>query len=292
MYTFDAQYEIYLNAFNAYLDEWCEGFVTRPAVLGESMKYSLKSGGKRIRPVLMLAVCDMLGGDMEEALPFALALEMIHTYSLVHDDLPAMDNDDFRRGKPTNHKVFGEAGAVLAGDGLLNTAYSVCFRESQKGEKFLRAARELCEAAGAFGMIAGQSADLEGEKVGEATEDELSYIYENKTGKLLCAPIRIASILAGGKHYFELDKFGYAFGMLFQLTDDILDEVGQFEKLGKSIGKDKNGHKLTGVRVYGLAKAKVRADVYAADCYASLDAVEGDTSFLRNLVSFTRNREV
>lgn len=290
MLTFEQRYDFYLQTFNGYLEKWCDGFKTRPTSLGESMKYSLKSGGKRIRPVLLLSTAEILGVSKEEALPFALALEAIHTYSLVHDDLPAMDNDDFRRGKPTNHKVFGEAGAILAGDGLLNTAYEICLKECRKGEKYVRATRELCAAAGVFGMIAGQVADLEGEKV-EATEEELSYIYENKTGKLLCAPVAIASVLADNKRYFELEKFAKAFGTLFQLTDDILDETGKFENLGKSIGKDKRENKLSGVRTYGLGGAKVRADLYARNAVAALESIDEDVSFLTDLVYFVRNRE-
>lgn len=292
MYTFESQYGYYLNKFNEYLDDWCAKLSTQPAVLGESMKYSLQSGGKRVRPVLLLAVAELLGVSDEDALPFALALEMIHTYSLIHDDLPAMDNDDFRRGKPTNHKKFGEANAVLAGDGLLNTAYSVCLEECMKGEKQVRAASELCRAAGIFGMIAGQSADMESTGGNSAsTEERLRYIYEKKTGMLLSAPVCAASILAGGKYYFELERFGYNFGALFQLTDDILDEIGEFEKLGKTLGKDKKEDKLTGVSVYGLAGAKVRADMYASDCYATLDVLDGDTTFLRDLITYVRNRE-
>lgn len=291
MDTFESRYGGYLSKFNAYLEEYAERFTTKPEILGKSMKYSLLNGGKRIRPVLLLALSDVLGVPDEDALPFALALEMIHTYSLIHDDLPAMDNDDFRRGKPSNHKKFGEGNAVLAGDGLLNTAYGICFQECLKGERQTRASVLLCECAGVGGMIGGQSADLACEGKTTLTEEELIYIYENKTGKLLLASVLPASILSGNRYYFELGRFGYNLGMLFQITDDILDEEGEFEKLGKTIGKDERAGKATSVRFYGLGGAKVRADMYAANCYAVLDGIDGDVAFLRDLVTYVRGRE-
>lgn len=291
MYTFDEQYREYLSRFEQYLGNYCETLSTRPEVLGESMKYSLLSGGKRIRPVLLLAVADVLGTPSDDVLPFALALEMIHTYSLIHDDLPAMDNDDFRRGKPSNHKKFGEGNAVLAGDGLLNTAYSVCFDQCSKGERFVLAAKFLSECAGIQGMIAGQSADLyySGTEQ-EVSEEELRYIYEHKTGKLLLAPVAIASILSGNRYYFEFERFGKSLGSLFQITDDILDVTGDFKTLGKTVGKDKKENKLTCIRLYGLDGAKVQADMYAENCYAVLDGIEGNTMFLSDLVTYVRNR--
>lgn len=291
MYTFDNQYESYLSKFDVYTKEYCRKLTTRPEILGESMKYSLLLGGKRIRPVLLLAAADALKLPDEDVLPYALALEMIHTYSLIHDDLPAMDNDDFRRGKPSNHKVYGEANAILAGDGLLNTAYSVCLAECMKGDRFVLASKFLCECAGIDGMIAGQSADLYfsgSEK--EVSEEDLRYIYEQKTGKLLLAPVAIASILSGNKYYFEFEQFGKSLGSLFQITDDILDETGDFETLGKSVGKDKKENKLTSVRLYGVDGAKIHADMYAEHCYAVLDGIDLNTAFLYDLITYVRNR--
>ena len=291
MYNFDTQYEEYLNTFENYLQKYCASFTTRPNILAESMKYSLRSGGKRIRPVLALATADVLGLNKEEILPYALAIEMIHTYSLIHDDLPAMDNDDFRRGQPSNHKVYGEGNAILAGDGLLNTAYAVCLQESLKGEKYARAALFLNECAGVYGMIAGQSADLYfSGKEGEVSEADLLYIYACKTGKLILAPIAIASILANNAYYSALENFGKNLGFLFQLTDDILDEVGDFESLGKTIGKDKKDGKLTCVRFYGLESAKAQADLCADDCLAMLEGVGGDVTFLNDLVGYVLHR--
>ncbi len=291
MYTFDSQYEKYQAVFEDYAKEYAQNLKTKPEILGESMVYSLLLGGKRVRPVLALAAADILGVAKEEILPFALAIEMIHTYSLIHDDLPAMDNDDFRRGKPSNHMVYGEANAILAGDGLLNTAYAVCFEQCLKGEKFVYASKFLSDCAGVNGMIAGQSADMYFSAENRAfTEEDLSYIYAHKTGKLLLAPVAIASILAEYKCFSALETFGKLLGDLFQITDDILDEIGEFDKLGKSIGKDKEENKLTAVRVFGLETARVNADLCAADCHAVLEGVDGDTAFLHDLVDFVRNR--
>ncbi len=289
--NFSRQYESYLNTFNAYLNGYTDALQSKPSVLSESMKYSLLCGGKRIRPVLLLATAQMLGVEEKEALPFALALEMIHTYSLIHDDLPAMDNDDFRRGKPSNHKAFGEANAILAGDALLNQAYGVCFQECFKGEKQIAASNLLCECAGMKGMIAGQSADLYCSQRGEElTEEDLAYVHGHKTGKLLQAPLLIASILADNQSYLRLEQFGKELGVLFQITDDILDVTGDFEELGKSIGKDEAENKLTYVKLYGLEGAKVRADEVAQRCLAFLEAMDADTSFLKELVYFIRER--
>ncbi len=291
MYAFNLYYEKYLTQFNEYLNAYTEKLKTYPEVLGKSMQYSLLNGGKRIRPVLSLACAEMLGVDSTEILPFALALEMIHTYSLIHDDLPAMDNDDFRRGKPSCHKAFGEANAILAGDALLNEAYAICFDQAIKGEKYAFASKFLNECAGAFGMIAGQSADLfYSENNTDISEKELLYIYEHKTGKLLLAPVAIASILADNKYYLTLESFGKMLGLLFQMTDDILDVTGDFTSLGKSIGKDETENKLTCIRLYGVDRAKIRADLCAQDCRALLEAIDGDTRFLNDLVDYVLNR--
>ena len=237
-------------------------------------------------------MADALGVNREEVLPFALATEMIHTYSLIHDDLPAMDNDDYRRGKLSSHKKFGEGHAILAGDALLNTAYLLCFNMCFKGEKYVRAAHILCENAGIDGMLAGQSADLlNAEKGAPADEKTLRFIDEHKTGKLMLASILTACVLADNKNYFELEQFGKYLGTLFQITDDILDETADFSALGKTIGKDKLENKLTFATLYGVDGAKIQADIYASDAYAVLDGIDGDTSFLRDLVTYVRNRE-
>lgn len=292
MYKFKEKYQFYLDTFEEYLSNNKEVLTTMPNVLGESMQYSLFSGGKRIRPILLLAVADVLGVDFDNVLPFALALEMIHTYSLIHDDLPAMDNDDFRRGKPSSHKKFGEATAILAGDGLLNTAYSICFQICAKGSEYIRAAQFLCDCAGIKGMIAGQAMDLEFAcKTNDLDYRRLEEIHRLKTGKLILAPILIPSILTGYKYYFELEDFAQNLGLLFQITDDILDEEGSFEKVGKTIGKDQTEDKFTFVKAYGLNGAKIQADIYASKCVTVLDALNGDVTFLHDLVGYIRTRD-
>ena len=291
MNDFNTLYQRYVTIFEDYVKEYTNTLKTNPSILGESMAYSLLNGGKRIRPVLMLATAEVVGVANENVLPFALALEMIHTYSLIHDDLPAMDNDDFRRGKPSSHKAFGEANAILAGDALLNEAYSICFTKCMDGEKFVLASRFLNECAGAFGMIAGQSADLYfSNQAAPISEEDLNYIYQHKTGKLLLAPVAIVGILSENKDYFILEQFGELLGRLFQMTDDILDVEGNFESLGKTIGKDENENKLTCIRLYGLEGAKIRADMCAKDCHAVLEGVDGDTAFLHELVDYVLNR--
>ena len=290
MSQFHLQYQQYLTTFEEYAKNYFENLHTHPELLGKSMEYSFLNGGKRIRPILALACADVLNVDKTEVLPFALALEMIHTYSLIHDDLPAMDNDDFRRGKPTNHKEFGEGNAILAGDGLLNEAYAICFDECIKGEKYALAAKYLNECAGIFGMIAGQSADLYFSNQETVTEKDLFYVYEHKTGKLLLAPVAIASILSGNRFYFVLEEFGKLLGRLFQMTDDILDVTGNFDSLGKSVQKDEEKNKLTCIRLYGVEGAKIRADECAEDCLTLLEGIEGDTRFLKEFVEYVRNR--
>ena len=289
--NFNDKYGAYLNEFNAVLKDFCNGIDCRPDVLRDSLRYSLELGGKRIRPVLCLATADLLGLERRKVLNSALAIELIHTYSLIHDDLPEMDDDDFRRGKPSNHKVFGTGNAVLAGDGLLNTSYSILLKECKKGAEYISAAEFICDCAGIYGMIAGQSADLLHENDKSFNEPTLNFIYENKTGKLLTAPVVVPAILSGGRCYSELKSFGKDLGALFQITDDILDVEGEFFTLGKSIGKDKEEGKYTSVALYGLDGAKLRADVLAARCCAILEGIDGDREFLINLVNFVRTRK-
>lgn len=292
MYDFDGEYKRLQGKFEEYLTKYVNDLQTTPKILGESMAYSLTLGGKRIRPVLLLATAELLGVCDEDALPFALAIEMVHTYSLIHDDLPAMDNDDFRRGKPSNHKVYGEGNAILAGDGLLNTAFQICLKECQKGRKQVYAASTLCECAGIEGMIAGQSADLYYQEYStEQSGEALEYIYENKTGKLLYAPVAISSLLADNKYYMQLTEYAKMLGLLFQITDDILDVTGDFNALGKTIGKDERENKFTSIRYYGLEGARVRAEMCAEKCNALLEGLDADVTFLKDLVAYVKNRK-
>ncbi len=292
MSGFDKRYGDYLALFNKRLDEFCNKLDCTPDILNRSLTYSLMLGGKRIRPVLMLAVADAIGTDKESVIDFALALELIHTYSLIHDDLPDMDNDDFRRGQPSNHKVFGAANAILAGDGLLNTAYSILFDQCFKGNEYVSAAKYMCDCAGIYGMIAGQSADILHEKDDSVSEDDLEFIYSKKTGKLITAATVTPSILNGGKYFSELKMLGSKIGYLFQLTDDILDVEGAFEKTGKSLGKDEKEGKLTGIKVYGLDNCKLRVDVIGDDCIRIIDGLDGDTAFLYDFVNFVKTRQL
>lgn len=292
MGQFRERFDRYVKDFNEVLDGFCAKLdKCRPKILAESLQYSLKIGGKRIRPVLMYAFAELLNVPREKVENFALALEMIHTYSLIHDDMPEMDNDDYRRGKPSNHKVFGAANALLAGDGLLNTAYSVLFNECRKGTEYISAASFICESAGIYGMIAGQSADLMHEHDENCTENELEFIYENKTAKLIIAPIAVPAILSGSKYFSELKLLGYYLGYLFQITDDILDVEGSFSALGKSTGKDQAEGKCTAVSVFGLREAKLRADMLTERCLKVTEGLEGDTGFIKELITFVRTRK-
>ena len=292
MYDFSKKYSELLDVFEIYLSRYAEQVLqSRPNVLGEAMKYSLLSGGKRVRPVLMLAVAEMLNVAFENVLPYALAIEMIHTYSLIHDDLPAMDDDDFRRGKPSCHKQFGEAIAILAGDALLNQAFSIVIEASLKGEKYALAAKLLADFAGMNGMIAGQVADMVwSQSKTEVNAENLTYIQENKTGKLLLAPVLIPSILAENKFYIRLEQFGKELGKLFQVTDDILDVTGEFEALGKTVGKDEDEDKFTCVKLYGLKGALLRADDILIKCCAILEGIDANVEFLRDLAHYVRER--
>lgn len=290
MTDFNTKCAEHQNTFEKHLSNFCNKLVCEPDILKKSLTYSLKLGGKRVRPVLMLSVADLLGLDKSSMLNYALALELIHTYSLIHDDLPEMDNDDFRRGKPSNHKVFGVGNAVLAGDGLLNTAYSILFSECFKGNDYISASKYICDCAGISGMIAGQSADLLHENDSNIDEEILNFIHLNKTAKLIMAACVPPSILCGGKYYSEIKTFSRDLGCLFQLTDDILDVEGSFENMGKSIGKDSTEGKYTAIRLYGLSDCKLRADLYTDRCIKMLERLDGDTEFLKNMVYFVRQR--
>ena len=219
--------------------------------LKASVSYSLFAGGKRIRPVMFLACLEMLGVNYEKYSKLALAIECIHTYSLIHDDLPSMDNDDFRRGKPSNHKVFGEGMAILAGDALLNSAIELALNSIDSVGTF-NAVKYLFSCSGVNGMINGQAYDLYYEdKIISNQEQVLYETHLNKTGKLLTAPLVMASLIADSKLYNQFVELGFYTGKLFQFGDDLLDVTGEFKNLGKTIGKDSDSKKLTAISVYG-----------------------------------------
>lgn len=288
--NFKAKYDGYKEEFEKELENVLQSLNCKPDILSESMIYSLKLGGKRIRPVLMFAVGDLLQIERRKLYKFAVALEFIHTYSLIHDDLPEMDNDDFRRGKPSNHKVFGAGNAILAGNGLLNTAYSILFNECFKGEEYISASKYICDCAGIFGMLAGQSADLLHENDKNVENSILDFIYENKTSKLLSAAVVTPSILCKGKYFAELTVFSKELGLLFQYVDDILDVEGNFETTGKSVGKDSVEGKYTSVKLFGLEGCKLKADVLADKLDKILEGFSGETEFIKELVYFIRQR--
>ena len=232
--------------------------------LYQAQKYSLLSGGKRIRASLCIEVCRMLGGNVEAAVPFAAAIEMIHTYSLIHDDLPCMDDDDLRRGKPTNHKVYGEAVATLAGDGLLTDAFSVCAMNPYvSGDCAAAAVALLSGAAGSFGMVKGQMIDLYGES-NTLTLEELVELHMGKTGAMICASVQLGCLAAGlspnDERVVKLTMFAQNIGLVFQIIDDILDVTSTDEVLGKSIGSDKDKNKTTFMSFFDPEGAKDYAE--------------------------------
>jgi geranylgeranyl diphosphate synthase type II len=232
----------------------------------ESMRYSLAAGGKRIRPILLLAACEFAGGDIKSAIPYACAVEYIHTYSLIHDDLPSMDNDDLRRGIPTNHRVFGEAMAILAGDGLLTTAFEAMnkdmllyFDNEANLKRRVKASYELSKGAGCRGMVAGQAADIEAENK-QCSREMLDYIHINKTGALIVAAVRAGAHLGGAENKMMEDLTDYAevLGLAFQIADDILDVEGSENVMGKKANVDKNKNKSTYPCCYGLDESRKR----------------------------------
>ncbi|WP_353892371.1 polyprenyl synthetase family protein [Proteinivorax hydrogeniformans] len=283
-----AQYkEIIDNNITRFIPENC------PPKLKESMEYSLKAGGKRIRPALLLMVCDHYKVSRELSLPVACSIEYIHTYSLIHDDLPAMDDDDFRRGKPTNHKVFGEAIAILAGDGILNTAFEILSNLEGIDPKIqVKLIKELSVSAGITGMIKGQILDIEGEEK-QLTSSQLADVHRYKTGKLLTAPLKMAASLS------KLDKetaealysYGDHFGMAFQITDDILDVCGSFESLGKAVGSDEKLSKSTYVTLHGLDKAKLMAKEHVQQGIKELEDNDIKVPYLPQLLTYLLNRK-
>lgn len=259
----------------------------------DAMAYSLLAGGKRIRPVLLMATAEALGVKGYNYLPVACGLEMIHTYSLIHDDLPCMDNDDYRRGRLTNHKVFGEAIAVLAGDGLLTLAFEVMLEQKNVDAKALiETVREMAMCAGNFGMVGGQGLDLENEGK-SITAEELRKMHAGKTGALFIAAVRGGAHLAGAneKELLALTKFADLLGLAFQITDDILDVEGTTEELGKPAGSDEKNHKSTYVSLYGLDAAKALAEKTVAEALECLEMFGENAEALREITRLMCSRK-
>lgn len=248
---YSAEYAALKSKADEYISSFADALDGQNKLVA-AMKYSLNAGGKRVRFVLALAAAKVYGIGEEDIMPFALAVELIHTYSLVHDDLPALDNDDMRRGKPSNHKVFGEDFAVIAGDGLLNLAYEVLLSACDTPFK-VRAAAKIAELAGYRGMVGGQAYDLDSR--GKTGEEYLYKIQLGKTCALIAAPLVAAEILAG-KSGQDMLEVGKNLGLIFQFGDDLLDVFGEKATVGKTLGKDKNENKLTALNVYGVEKTK------------------------------------
>lgn len=275
---------------NAY-EEGC-----MPELLCRSMNYSLLAGGKRLRPSMVLAAIDMLGGDSQAWLDFACAVEMIHSYSLIHDDLPGMDDDTMRRGRPTNHVVFGVGQAILAGDGLLNAAFEVmlkcALRNGGDANRALNAIHEIATGAGVTGMIGGQVMDLWCEKNAVADAAALSYIQRDKTACMFIYPLRAAGWLCGAdeEKIDALGCYGEQFGRVFQATDDLLDVVGDSAEMGKTLGKDAEQGKLTMISLYGVEGTRQKISEQLECALKAIEVFGEDADFFRNLIRSMVNR--
>ena len=284
----------YLVRRAAEVNEWLDRLVpsetTPPEQLHRAMRYSLLAGGKRLRPALVLAAGEAFGADTDDLMPAACAIEMIHTYSLIHDDLPAMDNDDLRRGRPTCHKAFGEAVAILAGDALLTQAFRVLAADAPKrdAERQVRVIREVATAAGTVeALIGGQMADIEseGENVDGST---LEYIHRSKTGAMIAASVVVGGIVAGanGDQVEKLRAYGQCIGLAFQIADDILDVTSTSEQLGKTPGKDQAANKATYPAIHGIAASQTRARELVEEAVEIVSSLGLKTQVLEEIARF------
>ena len=280
--NYKAQFDTYLDSIEKFLDESCFCYDNEPQQdLFSAMRYSLLAGGKRLRPIFVYDFCRMCGGDWKKATPLAAAVEMIHTYSLIHDDLPCMDNDDYRRGRLTNHKVYGEATAVLAGDALLTAAFSFIAKADFSAEVRIRAVEVLANCAGELGMVGGQVLDMQSE-TRQCTMQEVIDIQSRKTGALIRAACTLG-VLAGNGTEEQLraaTEFADNLGLAFQIRDDMLDVIGNPEELGKAVGVD--GNKNTFVHLYGLKKCDDMVQNHTEQAISSLSYFE-NTVFMEEL---------
>lgn len=275
------------------IDDYMESlFVNQENILIEPIKYSLFSNSKRIRPLIMILLAEELSVPLEKILPFCSAIEMIHTYSLIHDDLPILDNDDLRRGKPTNHKVYGDAMALLAGDALLNYAHEIMIK-SIEDKKDATACYNLSSNAGLYGMIAGQAMDIYAENH-EITEEDLLYIHKNKTGKLLQSsfviPFILSENLSDDETINKVNSIGQDYGLAFQILDDLLDLTSTEEILGKPIGSDDKNNKTTYISLYGAEKANKDYIKLKNRCLDGIKDILSDETFFYNFIDYTFNR--
>ena len=291
----------YLKERCQLVDKALDGYLPKeddlPFSLHKAMRYSVFAGGKRVRPILMLAACEAVGGEIGQAMPAACAMEMIHTYSLIHDDLPAMDDDDFRRGNPTNHKVFGEAIAILAGDALLTQAFILLSAPELLGsvspERLLAATREIATCAGSFGMVGGQVVDMESEGKTDIDLPTVQYIHTHKTGALIKASVKAGATLGGAdtSQLAAITRYGEAAGLAFQIADDILDIEGTTEEIGKDAGSDQARGKATYPAVVGLADAKRRAVELMEIALTALDPLGAKAEPLREIARYIVSRK-
>ncbi len=288
---FKTEYNEYLTQVQSYLETAVPAQTVYPEKIHEAMRYSLFAGGKRLRPVLCAAVYNMFHEDIAPVLPVACSLECIHTYSLIHDDLPCMDDDDFRRGMPTCHKKYGEAIAVLAGDALLTEAFALV--ASYKGTELCSMlVRELADACGSRGLIGGQVMDMLSENK-QIDIETLQYIHAHKTGKLIVASVRLGAICAGVDEsaLSLLTQYAESIGLAFQISDDILDVTGSTEELGKQVGQDQKLHKATYPAIFGLDTSKEKLDSAIAEACSSLECFGDAGEFLKQLAQFVGYRK-
>jgi len=293
--NFKQKYDSFADLVNKALEEYVTEKDTPEGTIYKAMKYSLMAGGKRLRPVLSLSVCEILGGEPENVIPYACAVEMIHTYSLIHDDLPAMDNDDYRRGRLTSHKVFGEAIAVLAGDALLNYAFEIMLEDVLKkgGDTGIKVMDIVAKAAGVSGMIGGQVVDLESEGKGIPV-NILEYMHRCKTGALIKASVMLSAALCGTNKKKEecLEEYAEKIGLAFQIKDDILDVEGDFKDLGKATGSDAANGKTTFATIYGVERSReILTEVISQAVYAVKREFGDEAEFLVNLAEYIASRE-
>lgn len=278
------------------LDRWLPAVNHLPHSVHQAMRYSVFAGGKRLRPILMIAACEAVGGSAQQVMHAACALEMIHTYSLVHDDLPAMDDDDFRRGRPTNHKVYGEATAILAGDALLTEAFRLLANaeanQSIPPATALRVIEIIAQYAGSQGMVGGQIVDMESEGQ-EIDFPTLEYIHTHKTGGLILASVQAGALLGGSNEdqFAALTRFGGAAGLAFQIADDILDIVGDQSEIGKDVGSDQARGKATYPAMLGLAEARQRANELCDIAVESLTPLGANAETLQELARYIIDRK-
>ncbi len=292
--------KVYLKSECARVDTALDRFLPKetefPQSIHKAMRYSVFAGGKRVRPILMLAACQTVGGDSERAIPAACAMEMIHTYSLIHDDLPAMDDDDFRRGNPTNHKVFGEAIAVLAGDALLTEAFKLISDRRITGQcepsGLLAVIHEIASCAGSYGMVGGQVVDMESEGDQNIDLPTVQYIHTHKTGALIKASVVAGALLGGaaGQQLAAITRYGEAAGLAFQIADDILDIEGTTEEIGKDAGSDEARGKATYPAVIGVAAAREEAQAMMDEALRALEIFGTEADPLRAIAQYIVQR--